>query len=140
MSGSVDQTINQHSNRFSIVSLRWPLLRQGATTTIAVAIVGLLVTFCCYIWTRYGRKLREHHHQLLEGGWLQGADPQAGLSPCVLSNYHRWTHLMYQQPCQVWADITPIQSWVPQIPLAGYYKLEVLLQGILNWKSFCRVF
>ena len=59
------QTINQHSDGFSIVNLQWASFASRATIIISVATVGLLVTFCCYYRERNNRKHRESHHLLL---------------------------------------------------------------------------
>ena len=63
---SEDQTINQHSDGFSIVNLQWASFASGATVIIAVAIVGVLVTLCCYFRARNDRRRRKRHHQLIE--------------------------------------------------------------------------
>ena len=64
-SESADQTINQHSDGFSIVNLQWASFASGATVIIAVAKVGVLVTLCCYFRARNDRRRRERHHQLI---------------------------------------------------------------------------
>ena len=47
-SESANQTINQHSDWFSIVNLQWASFAFQATVIIAVTIVGFPFTFCCY--------------------------------------------------------------------------------------------
>ena len=64
-SKSADQTINQHSDGFSIVNLQWASFASGATVIIAVAIVSLFVTLCCYFRARNDRRRRERHRQLI---------------------------------------------------------------------------
>ena len=66
------QTINQHLDGFSIVNLQWASFASGATVIIPVAIVGVLVTLCCYFRARNDRRSKERHHQLIEtiSGWV----------------------------------------------------------------------
>ena len=66
------QTINQHLGGFSIVNLQWASFASGATVIIPVAIVGVLVTLCCYFRARNDRRSKERHHQLIEtiSGWV----------------------------------------------------------------------
>ena len=84
-SESADQTINRHSDGFSIVNLQLASLASGATDIIAVAIGGLLVTFCCYYRASNNRKCQEHHHQLLKtifGRVVFRRKPQVGQNQC----------------------------------------------------------
>ena len=81
-SESADQTINQHSDGFSIVNLQWASFASGAT--VIIAIVGVLVTICCYFRARNDRRRRERHHQLIEtilGRVLPGQKPPGRAHP-----------------------------------------------------------
>ena len=116
---SADQTINQSSDGFTIVNLQWGSFASGATVIIAIAIIGVLVTVCCYFKAKTGRRRdrqvlesfscrvsRASHSGQRQGGFSIPLTLQGEGGPPALANSH-WVCTAYGG----WTSLPP--SWLP---------------------------